>query len=132
MSISRLICFTVAMLLPIVGWSQAAGSGIEVDYNNPKTYIVGGVKVDGNRHFSQEQIIQVTGLREGKEITVPSEELSSIVKRLWLQRFFEDVSLQIDSLVPTRDTAFLKISIVERPRVSRWTFSGALFPFLTT
>ncbi len=30
----------------------------------------------------------------------------------------------VDSIVPATDTAFFKISIVERPRVSRWTFSG--------
>ena len=32
--------------------------------------------------------------------------------------------MSIDSIAPTRDTAFFKISIIERPRVSRWTFSG--------
>ena len=124
MSVTRIICLSFFMMLPFLGFSQEVKGGVEVDYNNPKQYIVGGVKVEGNHHFSPEQILQVTGLSKGREITVPSEELSMIVKRLWLQRFFEDVSLQIDSLAPTRDTAFLKISIVERPRVSRWTFSG--------
>jgi len=95
-----------------------------VDYNNPKKYIVGGVKLEGNEHFSPEQILQLTGLQEGMEVTVPSEEMTNIVKRLWGQRFFDDVSVEIDSLVPTRDTAFFKIAIIERPRVSRWTFSG--------
>ena len=107
-----------------MGLAQESKGGVEVDYNNPKKYIIGGVTVEGNHHFSQEQIVQVTGLREGMEVTVPSEQLSQIVKRLWLQRFFEDVSLQVDSLAPSRDTAFFKISIIERPRVSRWTFSG--------
>ena len=34
------------------------------------------------------------------------------------------MSIVIDSLSSQRDTAWLKICIVERPRVSRWTFSG--------
>ena len=97
---------------------------VEIDYNNPKKYVIGGVKVEGNNYFSPEQILQISGLHEGLEVTVPSEEISSIVNRLWLQRFFEDVAIVVDSLVPTRDTAFFKVSIIERPRVSRWTFSG--------
>ena len=120
MRVSKIIYMALLLLFPLAGLAQ----DVVVDYNNPKKYIVGGVSVEGNNHFSPEQIIQVSGLREGMEVTVPSESLSSIVDRLWLQRFFEDVAISVDSLVPSRDTAFFKISIIERPRVSRWTFSG--------
>ena len=34
------------------------------------------------------------------------------------------MAVVVDSLAPSRDTAFFKIAIIERPRVSRWTFSG--------
>ena len=34
------------------------------------------------------------------------------------------MAIAIDSITPTRDTAFFKICITERPRVSRWTFTG--------
>lgn len=98
--------------------------GITVDYNNPKKYIVGGVSVEGNNHFSADQIIQPTGLQKGLEITVPGDDISSVVNRLWMQRYFEDVAVSIDRLDETRDTAYLKITVKERPRVSRWTFSG--------
>ena len=111
------------MLLSSPVWAQE-DNGVVVDYNNPKKYIVGGVKVEGNNYFAPEQIIQITGLQKGMEVTVPGEELSSIVNRLWLQRYFEDVAVVVDSLAPSRDTAFFKIAIIERPRVSRWTFSG--------
>ena len=105
-------------------WAQQPGDDVVVDYNNPKKYTVGGVKVEGNQHISPDQILQIASLREGMEVTVPSEEMSNVVNRLWLQRFFEDVAVVIDSITPTRDTAYFKISIIERPRVSRWTFSG--------
>lgn len=119
-----MIFAALALLLPFAGWAQQKGGDVVVDYNNPKKYIVGGVSVEGNSYFSPQQIIQVTGLQEGMEVTVPSETFSSIVNRIWMQRFFEDVGISVDSLVPTRDTAYFKISIIERPRVSRWTFSG--------
>ena len=103
---------------------QAQESGVEVDYNNPKKYIVGDVSVDGNHYFSANQIISLTGLVKGMEVTIPGEEMSNIVRRLWLQRYFEDVSLDIDHMSENADSVYLVIKIVERPRVSRWTFSG--------
>ncbi len=104
--------------------SFAQEGGVEVDYNRPVKYKVGGVSVDGNNYFSESQIISLTGLQKGMEVTVPSEELSGIVRRLWLQGYFEDVSMEIDHLSADRDSAFLKILVSERPRVSRWSFSG--------
>ena len=65
--------------------------------------------MDGNNYFSQEQIVQITGLQKGMEVTVPSEELTAIVNRLWLQRYFEDVAIVVDSIAPSRDTAFFKV-----------------------
>ena len=123
MRVRQIIYLAFLMLLSSPMWAQA-DKGVVVDYNNPKKYIVGGVKVEGNNYFAPEQIIQITGLQKGMEVTVPGEELSSIVNRLWLQRYFEDVAVVVDSLAPSRDTAFFKIAIIERPRVSRWTFSG--------
>ena len=124
MRIKHIITLALLMLLSVSVRAQQAAGGVEVDYNNPRKYIIGGVSVEGNNYFAPEQILQITGLQKGMEVTVPSAELSSIVNRLWQQRYFEDVAVRIDSLVPSRDTAFFKIAIVERPRVSRWTFSG--------
>ncbi len=124
MRLSRIICllFLTALSCPL--WAQQGAKDVEVDYNNPKKYIVGGVKVEGTQYFSADQIAQIAALQKGMEVTVPSEDLSNIVSRLWAQKYFEDVAVSIDSLAPTRDTAFFKVTIVERPRVSRWLFSG--------
>ena len=124
MRIKHIITLALLMLLSVSVRAQQTAGGVEVDYNNPRKYIIGGVSVEGNNYFAPEQILQITGLQKGMEVTVPSAELSSIVNRLWQQRYFEDVAVRIDSLVPSRDTAYFKIAIVERPRVSRWTFSG--------
>ena len=124
MRISRIAYASLLLLFTLTSWGQNDGGDIVVDYNKPQKYIVGGVGVEGNNYFSPDQILQITGLQEGMEVTVPSEELSAIVNRLWLQRYFEDVAVVVDSLSASRDTAFFKIRIVERPRVSRWTFKG--------
>ena len=75
MKFSRIICLLFAFALSASVFAQSDGK-IEVDYNNPKTYIVGGVDVEGNEHFAPQQILQITGLQKGMEVKVPSEELS--------------------------------------------------------
>ena len=124
MNVRRIGCAIVLLLGGISLQAQSSRSSIEIDYNHPQKYIVGGVGVEGNHYFSENQILQLTGLQEGMELTVPGDDVTNIVKRLWAQRYFEDVSVVIDSLNTARDTAWFKVCIEERPRVSRWTFSG--------
>ncbi|MDE6871708.1 MAG: BamA/TamA family outer membrane protein [Bacteroidales bacterium] len=123
MRVTRIV-FMVCMSLLMTVSAMAQQDGFTIDYNNPKKYIVGGVTVEGTNYFSPEQIKQLTGLQRGLEVTVPGDDISSIVNRLWMQRYFEDVAISIDHLGETRDTAYFKVSIIERPRVSRWSFTG--------
>ena len=122
MRIGRILTLLALLLAPV--FCRAQEMGVEVDYTHPRAYYVGGLSVTGNTYFSDQQIISQTGLREGMAVEVPGEELSAAVRRLWLQRFFEDVEIGIDSLNATRDSAWFSIRIKERPRVSRWSFSG--------
>ena len=124
MKVSRIISVALLLIFALPMVAQQAEKGVVVDYNKPQKYIVGGVEVEGNNYLSQDQIIQQTGLQKGMEVTVPSEDLTSVVNRLWHQKYFEDIALVVDSLSAAGDTAFFKIRIIERPRVSRWTFSG--------
>ena len=122
MKIGRLFTTLALALAPLSLVAQE--SGVEVDYSHPVTYKVGGINVEGNTFYSDQQILSLTGIRKGMEVTVPGEALSNVVERLWLQRYFEDVSLTIDSLNVAGDSAWFSIRIKERPRVSRWSFSG--------
>lgn len=123
-SVTKIFCLSVLALSAVPAFGQHKGGAVEIDYNNPRTYIVGGIKVEGNRAFGDKQILQQSGLRPGMEVTIPGDDISSIVKRLWMQRYFQDVAVYVDSLNASKDTVFLKLAIQERPRVSRWTFSG--------
>ena len=120
--IATVLTTVFLMLAPLA--LSAQKDDYVVDYNRPEKFHVAGVSVEGNHYFSEQQIIQLTGLEKGMEVTVPSDELSSIISRLWAQKFFEDIAIKVDSLTPARDSVFLKICIQERPRVSRWTYSG--------
>ncbi|MBR1569909.1 MAG: outer membrane protein assembly factor BamA [Bacteroidales bacterium] len=124
MTIKRLICAALLLLGGTALRAQENRSSIEIDYNRPQTYVVGGVGVEGNQYFNERQILQQTGMQQGMKLTVPGEDITSIVSRLVAQRYFEDVAVVVDSLCPTRDTAWFKVVVRERPRVSRWTYSG--------
>ena len=119
--VGRIIC---AAAVSLVSFVAAAQSTIEVDYLHPRKYVVGGVGVEGIQYFSENQILQLSGLRPGMSVTVPGEDITGIVERLVAQRYFEDVAVVIDSENAARDTAWFKIVIKERPRVSRWTYTG--------
>jgi len=119
MKLVRILFFAVSALLPSLAFAQEA-----VDFGSPKKYIVGGVIVEGNSYIKADQIIQVSALDKGDEITVPSEDVSTIIKRLWAQRYFEDVALSIDHLSADGDSAYFKIAVKERPRMSRWILTG--------
>ena len=117
----KILKLTIACVLLILPLSLSAQ---EVDYTTPKTYIVGGIKVSGIKYLSEEQILSVTGINKGDKITIPSIELSDILKRVWAQRYFSDAGFYIDSLSAAKDTVWLGLRLSERPRVSRWLFSG--------
>ena len=82
MKIRKIIALSVLLFSAAV--LSAQEGGVEVDYTHPVKYKVGGVSVEGNNYFSESQIISLTGLQKGMDITVPSEEMSGIVRRLWL------------------------------------------------
>ncbi|MBR5724978.1 MAG: outer membrane protein assembly factor BamA [Bacteroidales bacterium] len=122
MRIGRILTLLTLLLAPLFAWAQ--DGGVEVDYNHPQKYVIAGVSVKGNVVFSEQQIVNQTGMHPGMSVTVPGDDIANVVRRLYLQRYFEDVSVEIDSLSATRDSAWFCIRIKERPRVSRWSFSG--------
>ncbi|MBQ9701490.1 MAG: outer membrane protein assembly factor BamA [Bacteroidales bacterium] len=124
MTVKKILCFAALMLVARGLWAQSGVRGVEVDYNRPKSYVVGGVGIEGNQYFNEHQILQQVGLQKGQTVTVPGEDVTSIVRRLVAQRYFEDVAVVVDSLNASADTAWFKVVVRERPRVSRWTYSG--------
>ena len=125
MKLYRLLSAAALSLCLVPAFAQVNEGGVEVDYDKPQKYIVGGVRLEGIQYLPESQILALTGLRKGLEVTVPSEEMSSIVTRLWAQRYFDDVSLEIDHLSAAGDSAWFVLRVKERARVSKWTFTGA-------
>lgn len=123
MKFFRILSAAVALLTGAAAFAQS-NAAVDVDYNRPKKYAVGGVRVHGNTYLGDQQIINLAGLHKGMEVTVPGEQVSAIINRLWQQRYFQDVSIAVDSVSAKKDSIWFRIDIKERPRVSQWSFSG--------
>lgn len=117
------ILVLASLLIPCSLLAQEQKKEVVVDYNNPKTYTIGDIKITGVDYLREEQILSLTGLQRGDAITIPGDEISQILKRILMQRKFSDAGFYIDSL-SGKDTIVLGLRLVVRPRVSRWIFTG--------
>ena len=51
MMIRKMACLLLVGLAGTTLRAQSGRESIEIDYANPKTYVVGGVGVEGNQYF---------------------------------------------------------------------------------
>ncbi|MBQ6958384.1 MAG: BamA/TamA family outer membrane protein [Bacteroidales bacterium] len=115
--------FLALSLLPALA-QEPGVVPVEVDYNNPQTYVVGGIRISGTKYLGESQLLSVLGIRPGDVLTVPGDDISSAVKRIWLQGAASTLGFYVDSLNASRDTAWFRLDIQERPRVITWNYRG--------
>ena len=91
------------------------------DYNAPKRYIVNKVTVSGVKFLDPEIIANTSGLHKGDTIMLPSDYISSAMRKMWSQRYFSDVRILAE---PVGDSVNFEIYLQERPRVFKWNIVG--------
>ena len=94
----------------------------EIDYSRPQQYEIGGIVVEGAKYVDATMLSMIAGLRVGEVISIPGEDISSGIRKIWEQGLFEDVAINATDFVGGK--VFLQIVIKEKPRVSRFSFSG--------
>jgi outer membrane protein insertion porin family len=94
----------------------------DVDYGFPKKYIIGGIVVTGVQYLDNSVLISLTGLRVGDNIEIPGEKIHSAIQKLWDQGLFDDIKINIAGIQDKQ--IFLDIILKERPRMSKFSFSG--------
>ena len=113
----------VAILLALFTLSIKAQEKQEIfNYMSPEDYIIGGVTVTGIKFLDTNALIGISGLRIGKEITLPGDMANTAVQKLWMQGLFSDVRISVTKIVS--DTVFLDIFLQERPRISTVKYNG--------
>jgi outer membrane protein insertion porin family len=92
----------------------------DISYSNPKEYEIGGIEVTGVKNLDERSLISVTGLEVGDEITIPGDEITNAIKKLWKQGILGDI--QILATKVEGKFVFLEIRLSERPRLSKFGF----------
>ncbi len=123
MTIKSYLLFIISSLLIFTSSAQISSTpDFEVDYTNPVEYEIGGVTVSGVKYLDHNAITTLSGLIVGDKIKIPGEKTTKAVEKLWAQGLFEHIRIEVTKLEGS--IIFLNIDLKERPRLSRFSFSG--------
>lgn len=98
------------------------GAGNVVDYTRPVEYEIGGITVAGTEYLDKSVLVMLAGLNVGEKVTIPGEEISKAIKKLWDQGLFENIGIYITDI--QGESVFLELRVTERPRLSRFSLKG--------
>jgi len=94
----------------------------KIDYTEPAEYEIGGIQISGIRYLDPNVLIHLTGLQVGDVIMIPGDEITKAINKLWEQGLFSEVKISLIKVVNNK--AFIDIYLQERPRLSKYAFSG--------
>lgn len=96
--------------------------GQDVTYSSGSKYTLGGITVSGNSSFSEQTIVTYSGLKKGKEITIPGEDISSAIRKLWNSKLFSDIEVYVTKIED--NAAFLEIRLSDLPQLNELKING--------
>lgn len=102
--------------------TNTIGQNDKVDYLSPKDYIIAGIVVDGIRNLDHNQIISKSGLIRGNKISIPGDDITQAIQKLWKEKLFSDIQIFVEKT--QGENVFLVIKLKERARLSRYSFKG--------
>jgi outer membrane protein insertion porin family len=101
--------------------SSELSSSEPIDWAKPKEYTLGPIEVESTE--TDKNVVRLlSGLTSGDKIQIPGDKMSEAIKNLWKQGLFEDVQIYLTKTIGNQ--AFLKIVVVEKPKLSKFSFRG--------
>ena len=73
--------------------AQVSPDSLVIDYQNPRQYQIEAIKITGIQFLDTMVVKSMCGLKEGETITIPSNEITKIIKKFWDQGLFSDVRI---------------------------------------
>jgi outer membrane protein insertion porin family len=104
------------LLLGYTSYAQTEG------FVKGRTYVVDSIKVSGLKSFNAQTVISYSGLRKGQKISVPGEQVSEIINKLWGLELFSDINFYVTKV--TGEHIDLEIEIEELPTLSEVKING--------
>ncbi len=89
---------------------------------SPEQYKVLGIKVTGLTTTRPDFVLSQLGFKKGSTITIPGDDISSAIKRLYKTGLFSDV--QISRTRTTPQGIYLEVQVQEQPRLRNYMLRG--------
>lgn len=89
---------------------------------NAKTYTLADIQVKGALEFSKNQILDLTHLNIGDEISIPGNKINHAVKKLWNTHLFNDVAIHILKIQDRQ--LYLQVYLEGLPELYEIEFKG--------
>ena len=120
----RLLLFVISFLTLVSANAQINNINViggDDSYLTPKKYTIAGTRIEGVPNLDSDAIRLVSGLTVGKEVTIPGQDISNAIAKLWEQDLFSDVQILVDRYMPNGDV-FLTIQLKGRPKLEGFKF----------
>ncbi|PLX13135.1 MAG: outer membrane protein assembly factor BamA [Marinilabiliales bacterium] len=119
-----LLTAIIFAVLPFLGFSQISiGDDLsKISYERPSDYVIGGISVSGVEFLDKNVIIMLSELDMGSKIKVPGDDITGAIRKLWNQGMFENIRITATEIQGNK--IFLDIYLKERPRLSKFSFTG--------
>ena len=93
-----------------------------IDYTQPKDYILADISIKGIKFLSKSTITDISALKTNQIISIPGNDISIAINKLWKQNLFSDIKIEYDKII--NDSIYLNIILKEYPRLSKFKFKG--------
>ena len=119
----KLKFFFILLLFSVsVHAQESDNTNFSIYYSSPQKYTIAGIDVLGIRYLDSDVLIQISGLAIGDEITVPGDQITTAIKKLWGHQMFSDVKIEASKVEGHK--IWLNIYLQERPKLSDVNFYG--------
>jgi outer membrane protein insertion porin family len=116
----------IALLVPSVLGAQAPRHGkdtLSVDYTAPQKYELAGVRANAEARITEDHLIRMSGLSIGQEISIPGDDITKAIKRIWENDQFSSVECHIEKIISNR-YVFLVFELERKLTLCSWSYPG--------
>jgi outer membrane protein insertion porin family len=111
-----------ALVLVFFGNIAHINAQDRIPLDQAKSYFLKKVDVKGKISYNEQTVVTFAGLEKGQKITVPGEEISNAIKKLWKLGLFSDVNFYVNNI--EGDSISLELNINELPKLNEVKFVG--------
>lgn len=115
------ILVSVIMFTSLVAQSENPAQAV-MDYSQPTKYEIAEVTVSGINFLDPIVVLNISNLQPGRIITVPGEDITKALEKLWGQGLFSDVKIAATKIEGNK--IFLDVYLQEPRRLAKLTIEG--------